>query len=93
MAAQERLEFARIAALLRSEQLEEVRHGHRVVPGAGHDLRSEPVRLVFVVAAEFEEGHVQSDAAHRVQDLRRVAALLSEQPPEDPEARLGEIGL
>ena len=93
MVAEEPLHLARITTLLAAEDREEVRHGHGVVPGSGHDLRSDLVGLVFGVTAELEEDRVQPQAADRVHDLRRVAAVLAEQPAQYPEAGLAEIGL
>ena len=93
MVAQEPLHLAGITALLAAEEPEEVGHGHGVVPGSGHDLRSDLVGLVLGVATELEEGHVQPQAADRVHDLRRVAAVLAQQPAQYPEPGLAQIGL
>ena len=93
MVAEEPLHLAGITTLLAAEEPEEVRHGHGVVPGSGHDLRSDLVGLVLGVAAELQEDRVQPQAADRVHDLRRVATVLPQEPAEYPEAGLAEIGL
>src|SRR4030095_3433260 len=93
MVAEETLHLAGIAALLAAEELEEVGHGHGVVPRSGHALRSELVGLVLGVAAELQEYRVQPQAADRVHDLRRVATVLPQEPAQYPEAGLAEIGL
>jgi hypothetical protein len=93
MAAEELFQLAGVAALLAAQHLEEVGHGLGVVPGPRHHLRSELVGLELVFTAELEERRVQPDAADGAQDLRGVAAVLPEQPAQDAEAGLAEIGL
>ena len=81
--------------LLAPQDLEEVGHVHRVVAGAGHDLRADDVGLRLGVAAVLQEDRVQPEPADDVDDLRGRAARWprAEDPAEHAEARLRRVGL
>jgi hypothetical protein len=79
MVAEELRGPAALVAALLAEELEEVRHLHGVVAGAGHDLRPHDVGLRLRVAAVLQEHRVHAEAADDVDDLRGAVGLAAAQ--------------
>ena len=73
--------------------MEEVNHVLRRVTTRGEDLRPAHVRLRLEVAAVLQKQCIETNAADRIEDLRRIPADLSaEDSAEDAEAGLGGVG-